>query len=200
MRKATSSRQTTPKPAPKGGFVISDKSKAEMAAGKGTKSDWDKPRFDLFPTPEFMLACLSHSAESDERVRALKILYGYWGGTMTHDSLLVAVSALQRAMGIKSDVMFPAPEAMDVMARIATKGAAKYSDRNWENGMAHGRVLRAAVSHIMFDIKGEVIDPELQEPHLGCAMWNAVALYTYAARGVGEDSRSACHKALVGVA
>lgn len=76
------------------------------------------------------------------------------------------------------------PEALRALARLYGIGARKYAARNWEKGIAYGRVYRALLSHLETWRMGEDWDPDGQH-HLDSVIWNAVALRTYEARGMG---------------
>jgi hypothetical protein len=78
-------------------------------------------------------------------------------------------------------------DSLWAVAEVGTLGAAKYSDRNWEKGMAWSRVVGSALRHLFARIRGERLDPETKLPHLAHFAWNALALLTYDLRGVGED-------------
>ena len=54
---------------------------------------------------------------------------------------------------------------LDLLARIYTMGAKKYADRNWEKGMAWGRVFAAIMRHLWAFWRGEDLDPESGLPH-----------------------------------
>lgn len=82
------------------------------------------------------------------------------------------------------------PDAMEELVRIYTRGAEKYSDRNWEKGMRWGRCVRALKSHLNKWERGTTFDEELTDcRHLAMVAWNALALLTYELRGIGEDDR-----------
>jgi hypothetical protein len=75
------------------------------------------------------------------------------------------------------------PEALAGYANVLTIGAAKYADRNWENGLKYGRVYAALMRHLEAWRMGEELDPDGQH-HLDSVIWNAMALRTYVARGM----------------
>jgi len=81
------------------------------------------------------------------------------------------------------------PEPLWELARLYTKGAEKYGDRNWEKGMRWGKVFAAMMRHAWKWWQGEEYDPEDGQHHLVSVAWCAFALYTYYVRGVGEDDR-----------
>lgn len=55
-------------------------------------------------------------------------------------------------------------------AIVAEKGAAKYGDRNWEQGMPITRMLDSAIRHLY-----QALAREDDEDHLAHAMWNCMA-------------------------
>jgi hypothetical protein len=81
------------------------------------------------------------------------------------------------------------PEALDALARVLTLGAAKYTDRNWEAGMAWGRPFAACMRHLWAWWGGESRDPESGLSHLAHALCCVAFLIAYEARGAGQDDR-----------
>ena len=79
------------------------------------------------------------------------------------------------------------PDGMEELVRVYTKGAAKYADRNWEKGMAWGRVVGSLFRHTFAFIKGETHDPETGCHHMAMVAWNALALCVYDLRKVGTN-------------
>lgn len=57
--------------------------------------------------------------------------------------------------------------ALRAYARQMERGAAKYSDRNWEKGMSATEFLSSGIRHAMQALAG--FD---DEPHLDAAIWN----------------------------
>jgi len=82
---------------------------------------------------------------------------------------------------------------MDVitsLSRTYTEGAAKYEDRNWENGWRYGRAYAALLRHLTLWWCGEDNDPiHPHGHHLDAVIFNAIALRAFTLRGVGEDDR-----------
>lgn len=76
------------------------------------------------------------------------------------------------------------PELELAIARVLTMGAAKYGDRNWEEGMDHNRVIAALRRHLNAWQSGERIDPESGMSHLWHVAANVAFLVTYEARGM----------------
>ncbi len=106
------------------------------------------------------------------------------------------------ALGGRADAQKPrmdllAFDAIEAVARVGTKGAAKYSDRNWEKGMRWGRLLGSLLRHAFAHARGEDRDPETGELHMAHVAWNALALTSYMQRPelAGFDDRPASIKA-----
>jgi len=81
------------------------------------------------------------------------------------------------------------PELLEEVARVLTYGAVKYSERNWERGMAWGRPFGALMRHMWAWWKGENCDPETGYSHLAHAACCVTFLITYERRGIGKDDR-----------
>jgi len=62
------------------------------------------------------------------------------------------------------------------LARVFTLGAAKYGDRNWERGLAFGRLFSAMMRHAWAWWRGERLDPEDGQHHLSAVAWAALCL------------------------
>jgi hypothetical protein len=75
------------------------------------------------------------------------------------------------------------------LGRVLTMGANKYEPRNWELGMDWSRVEGSLRRHDAAFWGGENIDPESGLPHPLHTAWNALALYSYLERGLGDDDR-----------
>ena len=60
-------------------------------------------------------------------------------------------------------------EALEEVVQVMTYGANKYSDRNWEKGLAWGRLFAAAQRHMWAFWRGEDLDPETGLSHLAHA-------------------------------
>ena len=78
------------------------------------------------------------------------------------------------------------PEPLAGLAQVYTIGAKKYADRNWEKGLAYGRVYAALMRHLETWRMGEDWDLDGQH-HLDSVAWCAFALRTYEARRLGAD-------------
>ena len=103
-------------------------------------------------------------------------------------------ACIQAMKGIKYDenkarLDLVPKEAMDALGAVLSYGSRKYGDRNWEKGMAWGRVYAACQRHLLAFWAGEDIDPESGLPHLAHALANISFLSTYQTRGIGEDTR-----------
>lgn len=81
------------------------------------------------------------------------------------------------------------PEFITDLADVYTVGAQIYGDRNWEKGMAYGRVYAAAMRHMLAFWSGEDTDGETGLPHLLQAAWGMATLHHYMVYRVGTDDR-----------
>lgn len=77
------------------------------------------------------------------------------------------------------------------LARVYTLGASKYTDRNWEKGMAWGRVYAALQRHAHAWWGGERDDQDDGQHHLASVAWCALALIEYERTHRELDDR--CH-------
>jgi len=113
---------------------------------------------------------------------------GYtWRDSMKADATL--------AVGTKKDDGKPRmdlipPEALMALGEVLGFGAQKYAARNWEKGMAWGRLYGAAMRHLTAWSAGEDEDPESGMPHLWHAMTNLSFLIAFEVRGDGTDDRT----------
>ena len=80
-------------------------------------------------------------------------------------------------------------DALKALADVYGKGAEKYADRNWEQGLSYSRCYGSLLRHLFAWWAGEKCDPETGCHHLMMAAWNAFALFCYEVRGVGTDDR-----------
>lgn len=69
--------------------------------------------------------------------------------------------------------------AQEQYARVLTKGAEKYAERNWEKGMNWSTVLASMKRHILAFESGEDYDPETGLLHMAHVMCNAGFLTEY---------------------
>lgn len=81
------------------------------------------------------------------------------------------------------------PDALLAVAQVLTFGAEKYGARNWEKGIAYGRLFAAAQRHLLAWQGGEENDPETGLPHLSHAACCVMMLLSTAKRGIGPDDR-----------
>lgn len=82
-----------------------------------------------------------------------------------------------------------APEFLFGTAEVLRFGAAKYAERNWEQGMSWGRCFGALMRHLWAWWSGEEIDRESGLPHLDHASCCLMFLRAYSARKIGTDDR-----------
>jgi 5'(3')-deoxyribonucleotidase len=69
--------------------------------------------------------------------------------------------------------------AQEEYAKVLTKGAEKYAERNWEKGMAWSKVLASLERHLNAIKRGEDHDPETGLLHSAHVMCNAAFLTEY---------------------
>lgn len=99
--------------------------------------------------------------------------------------------------GVKKDEGKPRWElvpfdAIRGVVEILTFGAKKYAARNWERGIAYGRVFGAIMRHLTAWWGGENLDPESGKSHLDHAMCELMFLSAYEKRGMTSlDDRPA---------
>lgn len=71
------------------------------------------------------------------------------------------------------------PFAQEQYAKVLTKGAEKYAERNWEKGMRWSKVLASMKRHILAFERGEDFDKETGLYHMAHVMCNAAFLTEY---------------------
>jgi hypothetical protein len=81
------------------------------------------------------------------------------------------------------------PEWVMGLGDVLTFGATKYDERNWELGMPFSKVYSPMQRHSWKWWDGEKEDEESGLHHMLHTAWNALALYSYDLRGIGEDDR-----------
>lgn len=81
------------------------------------------------------------------------------------------------------------PEALFALAEHYGVGASKYQDRNWERGMAWMKCFASMMRHAWAWARGEDFDPETGTHHMIAVAWNAIAIFVYHSRQVGNDDR-----------
>jgi hypothetical protein len=69
--------------------------------------------------------------------------------------------------------------SIDELARVLTRGAEKYAERNWEKGMKWTTVLASLERHLYAIKRGEDYDPESGLLHSAHVMCNAMFLTEY---------------------
>lgn len=82
------------------------------------------------------------------------------------------------------------PPSLAEVAKVFTIGAKKYGDRNWEKGLAWGRVFSAMMRHAWAWWWGETNDPQDGQHHLASVAWAALVLMHYENTDTGIDDRS----------
>ncbi len=70
-------------------------------------------------------------------------------------------------------------EPLRKLVDVYTRGAVKYEDRNWEEGIIWGRIFAALQRHAWAWWKGEQLDGEDGQHHLASVAWCAFALMEY---------------------
>ena len=87
-------------------------------------------------------------------------------------------------------------DSLREVVKVYTKGAEKYSDRNWEKGMSWSRCMGPLMRHLEAFREGKVwddgVDPVTGQPNTGChhmamVAWNALALCSYQLRNIGTN-------------
>lgn len=67
--------------------------------------------------------------------------------------------------------------ALDLVSRVGTFGANKYTDNGWKSvENAEDRYLSALYRHLLAHQRGEAVDGDSGLPHLAHAAWNALAI------------------------
>jgi hypothetical protein len=88
------------------------------------------------------------------------------------------------------------PEWTWALGDVMTRGAKKYAVRNWELGMAWGKVIGCTLRHIAKFLFGERYDPETGCHHMAMAAWNCLTLMTYDIREIGENDLATLHMSM----
>lgn len=71
------------------------------------------------------------------------------------------------------------PEWERALAEVLTRGASKYSERNWEAGMSYSRCYAAVRRHLNAFWSGKDVDAESGLHHLAHAAWGCLAILSY---------------------
>lgn len=80
-------------------------------------------------------------------------------------------------------------DAFRAIVKVLQYGATKYTERNWEKGMAWSRPYSALIRHVTAWWEGEKTDHETGFSHLWHAGCCIVFLIAYELRGIGVDDR-----------
>lgn len=81
-------------------------------------------------------------------------------------------------------------DALEDVGAVLHHGAAKYAPRNWELGLAWGRLLAAALRHLSAWARGQDTDAESGLPHLAHAACCVLMLLALTRRRIGTDDRT----------
>ena len=84
--------------------------------------------------------------------------------------------------------LLPADPIIDI-GKVLTYGAKKYSERNWERGLAWSRCYGAALRHLLAWHKGETADPETGLNHLAHAACEILFLLEFSRTHPELDDR-----------
>ena len=84
--------------------------------------------------------------------------------------------------------LLPADPIIDI-GKVLTYGAKKYSERNWEKGLAWSRCYGAALRHLLAWHKGETNDPETGLNHLAHAACEILFLLEFSRTHPELDDR-----------
>ena len=84
--------------------------------------------------------------------------------------------------------LLPADPIIDI-GKVLTYGAKKYSERNWERGLAWSRCYGAALRHLLAWHKGETNDPETGLNHLAHAACEILFLLEFSRTHPELDDR-----------
>jgi hypothetical protein len=79
--------------------------------------------------------------------------------------------------------------ALDGVGLVLAYGAKKYAAHNWRKGMAHSRLISAALRHIFAYARGEEFDQESGLSHLDHAACCLLFLSESVKRNYGSDDR-----------
>lgn len=104
-----------------------------------------------------------------------------------------------KSEGIKLDTGKPTTDLLPFdallgVADVLEYGRRKYNARNWELGMAWGRLLGAMLRHTFAWAMGQEVDPESGKAHLAHASCCCLMLYALTLRKVGVDDRAKVSK------
>lgn len=91
--------------------------------------------------------------------------------TMHPDTILFPTGARRCGDADRERFDLISPIALRRLAETYAEGAAKYGDRNWENGFPASVIINHALRHLNLWLAGD-----RQEDHLAHAAWNLFAL------------------------
>ena len=86
--------------------------------------------------------------------------------------------------------LLPVRPLLDI-GKVLTFGAKKYSERNWEKGLAWHRAYGATLRHLFAWWNGETYDPETGLNHLAHALCEIMFLLEFSYTHVEMDDRPA---------
>ena len=78
----------------------------------------------------------------------------------------------------KQPISFIPSEYIEGTAAVFGFGAKKYAAHNYRQGIAHSRLVDAALRHLLAILRGEQLDPESGLPHIYHASCS-LAMYDY---------------------
>lgn len=81
------------------------------------------------------------------------------------------------------------PYSEEMIARVLTMGAKKYSVRNWELGMDWDRCINSLMRHLNKFRQGVNMDEESGLPHIAHVAVNAIFLLEYSRTHPEKDTR-----------
>ena len=108
-----------------------------------------------------------------------------------HDTFSSALVAAQKHDAGKPRLDLLPFDALEQVGAVLDYGAKKYAARNWEKGLAWGRLLGAALRHLGAWARGANLDAESGLPHLAHAACCVLMLLASVTRGIGADDRRA---------
>jgi len=79
------------------------------------------------------------------------------------------------------------PEWELELSRVLHQGSIKYSSHNWLKGMPYSNCVGALKRHLLKYLLGEKYDKETGCHHLAHVAWNALVIFSYDLRGIGEN-------------
>jgi len=67
-------------------------------------------------------------------------------------------------------------ESLEPMVKVLMFGAHKYAPNNWKKGQTYTTIIDCTIRHLTAILRGEDIDPDSGEPHIGHVQCNAMFL------------------------